>query len=173
MIISLCGFMGAGKSTIGKYLARTIGFTFIDLDCYIEQKRGISIPELFKTEGEEAFRQEEYDSLQQILEQFGQNKDLILSLGGGTVTRERCANLIKENTRCIYLYCSKEELARRVARNTSNRPMLQGKSNKELEDHIENLMKQREPIYKSCAHITIDTQCGNIPHIINKILEII
>ena len=173
MIISLCGFMGAGKSTIGKYLARTVGFTFIDLDNYIEQKRGTTIPELFKTEGEEAFRQEEFDSLQQIIEQFSQKKDLILSLGGGTVTRERCAILIKEHTRCIYLYCSKEELARRVARNTTNRPLLQGKSSQELEDHIENLMKQREPIYKSCAHITIDTQYGNIPQLINKILEVI
>lgn len=173
MIISLCGFMGAGKSTIGKYLARTVGFTFIDLDNYIEQKRGTTIPELFKTEGEEAFRQEEFDSLQQIIEQFGQKKDLILSLGGGTVTRERCATLIKEHTRCIYLYCSKEELARRVARNTTNRPLLQGKSSQELEDHIENLMKQREPLYNSCAHITIDTQYGNIPQLINKILEVI
>jgi shikimate kinase len=173
MIISLCGFMGAGKSTIGKYLARTVGFTFIDLDNYIEQKRGISIPELFRTEGEEAFREEEFESLQQIFGQFSQKKDLILSLGGGTVTRERCANLIREKTRCIYLYCSKEELARRVARNTTNRPLLQGKSNKELEDHIENLMKQREPLYRSCAHITIDTGCGNIPQIIDKLLNII
>lgn len=173
MIISLCGFMGAGKSTIGKYLARTIGFAFIDLDCYIERKRGIPISELFKTEGEEAFRKEELDSLQQIIGQFGEKKDLILSLGGGTVTREQCATLIREKTHCIYLSCSKDELARRVARNNTNRPLLQGKSSKELEEHIENLIKLREPIYRACAHITIDTGCGNIPQIINRILEII
>ena len=114
--------MGAGKSTIGKHLARITGYPFIDLDHYIEKRVGMSIPEFFKREGEEAFRAEELASLQEILEgdlsgEDKKGKNLILSLGGGTVTREACATLIKEKTCCIYLYCKKEELARRVKRN--------------------------------------------------------
>lgn len=176
MIVSLCGFMGAGKSTIGKHLARITGYPFIDLDHYIEKRVGMSIPEFFKREGEEAFRAEELASLQEILEgdlsgEDKKGKNLILSLGGGTVTREACATLVRENTRCIYLYCKKEELARRVKRNTAQRPILQGKTDKELEEHIGNLMKQRESAYQSCAHTTIDTGNGKIQDVMTKILE--
>ena len=75
MIISLCGFMGAGKSTIGKHLARITGYTFIDLDHYIEEKVDMSIPEFFKKEGEEAFRAEEFASLQEILDEYLSGED--------------------------------------------------------------------------------------------------
>ena len=171
MIISLCGFMGAGKSTIGKHIARITGYSFIDLDSYIEKKRGMSIPELFVKEGEEAFRQEEYNSLKEILSNPSNN--LILSLGGGTVTRENCAKLIKEQTKCIYLYCTKEELAKRVSKNPGQRPLLQGKTKQELTDHIHNMMLQREPVYKSCAHAVVDTSNSNLPKIIEQLLNII
>ena len=171
MVISLCGFMGAGKSTVGKHIARITGYPFIDLDSYIETKRGMSIPELFVKEGEEAFRQEEYESLKEILSNPDNN--LILSLGGGTVTRENCAKLIKEQTKCIYLYCTKEELAKRVSKNPGQRPLLQGKTNQELIDHIYNLMLQREPIYKACAHTVVDTSNSNLPQIIEQLLNII
>ena len=176
MIVSLCGFMGAGKSTIGKHLARITGYPFIDLDHYIEERVDMSIPEFFKKEGEEAFRAEEFASLQEILDEYlsgedKKEKNLILSLGGGTVTREACATLIKEKTCCIYLYCNREELARRVKRNTAQRPMLQGKTDKELEEHIGNRMKQRESAYQSCAHTTIDTGNGKIQDVMTKILE--
>ncbi len=181
MIISLCGFMGAGKSTIGRYLAKTLGYSFIDLDIYIEQKVSMSVAEFFAANGEAAFRKEELESLSEIIDRYSANADkdgflsgrkgLILSLGGGTVTNAVCAQLVKEHTRCIYLFCSKEELANRLKRNIAKRPVLQGKTDKELELHIEKLMQQREAIYKSCSHIKISTESCNIKEVINSIME--
>lgn len=175
MIVSLCGFMGAGKSTIGKFLAKITGYDFIDLDLYIQQREHKSIPEIFSLEGEKGFRQKELLALQEIVNRYTGDcaKNMILSLGGGTVTEKTCAELIRTRTRCIYLYCTKEELARRLKRNTAQRPLLQGKSDSELIEHIANLMNQREQIYKSCAHITISTQEDNLPQIVNNILSII
>ncbi len=197
MIISLCGFMGAGKSTVGKYLAKMLGFAFIDLDSYIEQKLQMSVAEFFAAYGEPAFRKEELCSLKEVLGRYAEdicttdnadaNKDgnnsegsvnlsgkgLVLSLGGGTVIQQECAELVKEKTFCIYLYCSKEELVKRLKRNIAKRPVLQGKTDKELENHIENLMNQREGIYKSCANATINTASGNLQQVIDNILKVI
>lgn len=172
MIVSLCGFMGAGKSTIGKHLARITGYKFIDLDNYIEQKCRMSIPEIFKKNGEEAFRAEELASLQEILEQYPDSSsgNLILSLGGGTVMREACAKLIKENTCCIYLYCNKEELVRRLRHNSSNRPLLKEKSDTEMEEFIGNLMQQRESTYIRCARHIVNTGGKRLQDVIEETL---
>ena len=70
MIISLCGFMGAGKSTVGKYLAQLLRYDFIDLDQYIEQKYNMTVNDFFAQKGEEAFRLEEYDSLSEIVGKY-------------------------------------------------------------------------------------------------------
>ena len=178
MIVSLCGFMGAGKSTIGKHLARITGYPFIDLDHYIEKRVGMSIPEFFKREGEEAFRAEELASLQEILEgdlsgEDKKEKNLILPLGGGTVTREACATLIKEKTCCIYLYCNREELARRLRRNSSNRPLLKEKSDTEMEEFIGNLMQQRENTYICCAKHIVDTAGKRLQDVIEETLNLV
>ena len=173
MIISLCGFMGAGKSTIGRHLSRFMGCDLIDLDAYIEKKLGTKISEIFKANGEEYFRTQEHTALQEIIEKYLQSpqKNLILSLGGGTVTIESCARLIKENTFCIYLYCPKHELIKRLKRNMTNRPLLHNKSDKELENHISSLMQQRESIYKTCAHRTINTGNRKLQDVIEDILN--
>lgn len=163
--------MGAGKSTIGRHLAHITGFDFIDLDIYIEKKRGCSIPEIFEKEGEQAFRKEEFDSLSEII---GNNNTpgIILALGGGTVTQDACARIVKSSTRCIYIKTPKEQLVKRLQTRTANRPLLKNKSKRELELQIEQLMKQREPIYEECAHIIIENN-GSIKEIIDKILEVI
>lgn len=175
MIVSLCGFMGAGKSTVGKHLARITGYDFIDLDSYIEHKCRICIPEFFKEYGEEAFRAEELASLQEILEQYPDSSsgNLILSLGGGTVTREACARLIKEKTCCIYLYCNKEELVRRLRRNSSNRPLLKEKSDAKMEEFIGNLMQQREGTYICCAKHIVDTGGKRLQDVIDETLGLV
>ena len=167
--------MGAGKSTIGKHLARITGYKFIDLDNYIEQKRNMGIPEIFEKEGKEAFRAEELASLQEIVSgdfpERENGKNLILALGGGTVTTEACARIVKEQTHCIYLYCATEELVKRLARNHSNRPLLSEKSADELEEHIKELVRQREEIYKSCAKDTVDTGNKKLQDVIDDILN--
>ena len=172
MIISLCGFMGAGKSTVGKYLAQFLGYKFIDLDIYIEQKLGMSVSDFFSQNGEEAFRKEEFIALSEIVEEFYRTKsNLILALGGGTVTREACASIVREKTTGVYLYCHKDELVRRLRKRTANRPLLQGKSDDELRIYIQNLMDAREGFYKSCAKYTISTQSGQLSRVIDDILN--
>ena len=130
MIISLCGFMGVGKSTVGKYLAQFLRYKFIDLDRYIEAKHNKTVSEYFSEFGEESFRQEEYNSLKEIVGEFSCNgkENLILALGGGTVTREACAELVRKSCCGIYLYCPKDELVMRLRKKRANRPLLQSKS---------------------------------------------
>lgn len=173
MIISLCGFMGAGKSTIGKFLASHTGYAFIDLDRYIEAKRGCTIADFFAMAGEKKFREEEFRSLQEIIQEYTQkNNHLILALGGGTVMQPPCADLIKTKTLCLYLYCNQKELVKRLKRGAAKRPLLAGKSDRELEEHIMQLMQQRAAIYESCACAIIDTGDWNIRKVIERIFLI-
>lgn len=187
MIISLCGFMGAGKSTIGKNLARDIGYKFIDLDSYLENKLGITVTEIFEKIGEDGFRNQEYLALQEIITEaekhlisINQKEEsalldkhgLVIALGGGTVTNSRCATLVKEKTFCIYLNCPKELLIKRLLKNNAKRPLVAGRSQTELDTFITNLMVSREPVYKDCARYicNIDLQTSPVA-VINNITE--
>ena len=164
--------MGVGKSTVGKYLAQFLRYKFIDLDRYIEAKHNMSVSEYFSQFGEEAFRQEEYNSLKEIVDEFssGERGNLILALGGGTVTREACAAIVRDRCCGIYLYSPKEELVRRLRRKRTNRPLLQGKSDEELSRYIENLFQARESAYESSSKYIINTQSGNLVQVIDDIL---
>lgn len=167
MIISLCGFMGAGKSTIGKHLANWLGFRFTDLDSYIEKKFGCTVSAFFAASGEERFREEEYNALSEIFADNG--KDLILALGGGTLTKPECAELVKSKSTVIYLYCNEEALFKRLVKGKAKRPLLADKSDAELKEHIRNLVSKRESAYTSAASITVDTSVWSISGIIGEI----
>lgn len=165
--------MGAGKSTVGKYLARMLRYDFIDLDKYIENKHNTSINAFFASNGEEAFRIEEYRSLVEITEMYSKGKNLILALGGGTVTRENSANIIRERCFGIYLQCPKNELVRRLRRRRDNRPLLKDKSEAELSDYIQNLMDARENAYRSSSKCTISTENRQLADVIDLILTVV
>lgn len=178
MICTLCGFMGAGKSTIGRKFSLKEGFKFIDLDDYIELKFGRTIPVLFNEIKESGFREEEYKALLEIIQEYNylnskERYTLILSLGGGTLTNSKCADIIKNNTYCIYLQCSKDVLVNRLIKNNINRPLLANKGRGDIEQTIENLMREREPIYKECSKVIVDTDSNNVSLILSKIEEII
>lgn len=176
--------MGAGKSTIGKNLAIDIGYKFIDLDLYLEDKFGITVTEIFAKIGESGFRNEEYIVLNKIItersndlsrsnESILPNKHgLVIALGGGTITNPKCAKIIKEKTFCIYLNCTKELLMKRLLKNNSKRPLIAGKSWQELDVFIANLMIQREPIYKDCSKYICNIGPANtLPETISRITE--
>ena len=154
--ISLIGFMGSGKSSVGKELAKLLpSMELIDLDSYIEAMSDRTIPEIFDTEGEEAFRQMERSALEDIF----MTGDLtgasyILSLGGGTVTTEACRRMIRRDTTCFYLKASVETLVRNLETWPSDRPMLKG--GKSLRSRVEELMATRSPIYEKTAHHIIN-----------------
>ena len=119
MVITLTGFMGSGKTTVGKVLADFLGCPFSDLDDLIEKKAGKSIPEIFAQDGEVAFRQLEAKLLRQTVEKYGENT-AILSLGGGAVTTPASVTLLHEKTVCIYLRATLETLLHLMF-NNSNR----------------------------------------------------
>lgn len=122
--ISLIGFMGCGKSSVGKELAALLPeCRLIDLDSYIEEKRGMSIPEIFNEYGEAAFRRMEREALDEIFSATERPR-AILSLGGGTVTSEACARLVRQHTDCFYLRASTETLLNNLEGHSAGRPML-------------------------------------------------
>ena len=122
--ISLIGFMGCGKSSVGKELAALLPeCRLIDLDTYIEESQGMSIPEIFNEYGEAAFRRMEREALNGIFSDTGRPR-AILSLGGGTVTSEECRRLIRQNTECFYLRATTETLLDNLEGHSAGRPML-------------------------------------------------
>ena len=176
MVISLNGFMGCGKSSIGRLLSERMGWELVDLDQLIEERTGRKIPEIFAADGETGFRAAEKDALAMVLglaagtESDGDSlrdamipelADMVLSLGGGTVTTPECAAMVKERTFCIYLRASVDTLVKNLQNDFESRPML-GKGGGQpsdlaaLRSRIEELMAIRKDIYESCAHLIID-----------------
>lgn len=160
MIVSLSGFMGCGKSTVGKMLIEALPhYSLIDLDDYIEKAAGRSIPEIFAAEGESAFREMEVKALEEIFSSH-RSGDVILSLGGGTLMTERCAALVSAHSTNIYLRASEDFLvANLLITGSGGRPMLEGASDeKSLRAKIRHLLSLREATYIACAaHIvTLD-----------------
>ena len=148
MMITLTGFMGSGKTTVGKVLADFLGCPFMDLDDLIVKKAGKSIPEIFAQDGEPAFRQLEAQLLRQTVEKYTENT-VVLALGGGAVTTPASASLLCDKTVCIYLRASLDTLLGRLAGETAGRPL--------ADDSLAERLAAREPIYEETAHVVIDT----------------
>jgi shikimate kinase len=149
--IILIGFMGAGKSSVARRLARFEGMSSIDMDKYIEREAGMSIPELFEAEGEEGFRQRELALLHSMLTR----ERTILSCGGGVVAREKSRELLKQLGTVIYLKVDAAEAVSRISR-PSTRPLLSGAT------PPAELLAARVRYYEDAAHLTIDTQGRSI-----------
>ena len=192
MIISLTGFMGCGKSSVGRRLSELLCCPFMDLDDVIVESAGRSIPEIFATEGESAFRRMELETLKEILstseprqcapienidchpeapschsERSEGSINLVLALGGGTVMTPECAEIVKEQTCCIYLRASIDTLERHLSGEADGRPMLKGDG---LRERITELMVQRSETYEKTAHIIIDIDGRSIDSIASEII---
>lgn len=128
MIIALCGFMGAGKTTIGKRVSKKVDFKFIDLDDYIVEKCGMSIAQIFE-DGENEFRRIESDSLKEILDN---ETDALISLGGGTLERDENVNALKKSAKIIYISVPFSVCYTRI-RNT-DRPLVKQLTETQLRD---------------------------------------
>ena len=166
--ISLIGFMGCGKSSVGKELASLLPeCRLIDLDTYIEEKQGKNIPEIFNEYGEAAFRRMEREALEEIFSDKSRPR-AILSLGGGTVTSEKCRHLIRQHTDCFYLRATTDALLDNLEGHSEGRPMLNptqpveapstevSSEREALRRRIESLMQTRSPQYLATAHHIID-----------------
>jgi shikimate kinase len=149
--IFLIGYMGAGKTTIGKRLAQALNLQFIDLDLFIENRHRKKVSELFAAKGESGFREIERNALREV----GQFENVIISTGGGTPCFFDNMQVMNEIGQTIYLKHSAEELATRLIKSNrkSTRPLLNGKSDDEIRQFVIDSLRVREPFYNQSACI--------------------
>ncbi|ATX78988.1 shikimate kinase [Mariprofundus aestuarium] len=138
----LIGLMGSGKTSIGKLLSKELGVPFVDLDHYIVDKAGKTIPEIFAEQGEEGFREIEREALREVI-----GKPVVLSTGGGAVMREENRVLLEAHAPVIWLKSSLEFLAGRID-GDPNRPMIAGRDTLKT---LQELAEIRYPYYTQCA----------------------
>ena len=149
--IILIGYMGAGKTTVGKALAKELGVPFYDLDWYIESRMHKTVAQIFAEKGEEGFRKIEHNMLHEIAE----FEDVIVSCGGGTPCFFDNIDYMNQQGPVIYLKADPEVLCKHLAMSKNDRPLLRGKSPEELITFIREQLEKREPFYTK-ARYTLD-----------------
>lgn len=170
--IFLIGYMGAGKTTVGKDLARRMGLSFIDLDCYIEGRYLKTVGQIFAEKGEDAFR----DIERRMLREVATFEDVLISTGGGAPCFFDNMEFMNEAGTTVYLKVSVEELAKRLETCKTTRPVLKGRSGNELRAFIGESLEKRTPHYMT-ASIVFDAEVmlteadvHNISETLEKIL---
>ena len=159
--IFFIGLMGAGKTTIGKLLAKHLGKTFYDTDQEIEKRTGVKIPVIFELEGEAGFRKRETA----VIEELTQLKNIVMATGGGAVIADENRALLQAGGTVIYLRANVHELWHRM-RNDKHRPLLQ---NVDIRAKLEQLYAERNPLYTQIAALIFDTGNQPVAHILNQI----
>lgn len=157
--IYLCGFMGCGKSHIGKLLSKLLKMPFVDLDSYIVKKEGISIPKIFEEKGEPYFRQLEADCLKELKEGY------IVATGGGTLINEETAKYANEHGKTVFLNASFPVCYGRI-KNDANRPLVVNNTRAQLE----TIFNTRRKIYAAHSQIAVKAE-GTAVSIAEKIIE--
>ena len=160
--ILLTGFMGAGKTTVGRKLAKRLGFMFIDTDYEIEEEQGCGVSEIFKYGGEECFR----DMETRLLVKLAETQKTIIATGGGMILREQNRKLMKNVGELVYLRVTPEELFLRLRQDRS-RPLLK---NKNPEMVVEEMLKERGPLYERAKYI-VDTGTFSPQQIASEIIR--
>ncbi len=146
--ISLIGFMGSGKSTVGKILAEQLDFLFIDTDRVIELAENRSIPEIFRSNGEGYFRDIESD----VISKLYKNKKCVFACGGGVIIRDANMQIISDNSTVVYLCISPEKAYERL-KDSEDRPMLDAGDRL---DRINKLIESRQELYLKYADIVLE-----------------
>lgn len=159
--IFLVGSMGAGKSTIGKQLAKSLGKDFKDSDLEIEARTGVDIATIFDIEGEKGFRKRE----QQMIDELTSKKNIVLATGGGAILREANRRNLKARGTVIYLQTSVEQQLMRT-RQDKKRPLL---ATENPEARLSKLMQIREPLYLEIADMVIDTDHRHSNQVVKQI----
>lgn len=156
----LIGFMGSGKSTIGKELSRKYPLSFIDTDTYIESKYGMEITNIFEKFGEETFRKYEHEALKEVLSKN------IIATGGGIVERKENIQLMTQKGTIIYLHTTFAEIDRRLKEDES-RPLW---INSDLSEK-QALYNHRDKLYQKCAHHVVQTDGCTINDVVEDIVH--
>ena len=165
--ISLIGFMGSGKTTIGRILADRLNSLFIDLDRIIEMAEDKTVSEIFKSGGEKYFRYVESEVIKKIYI----NENCVFACGGGVVERGENMDSIKQNSLVIYLYISSQQAFERL-KDAEDRPLLGNSSDLDSrKEIIKNLINKRDLLYKNNSNFIINTDNKNPEYIAEEILK--
>lgn len=161
--VYLIGFMGAGKTSVGKRLARKMRWSFVDTDNIIEKELGITVQDVFDKLGEEWFR--EYE--QKVLIKTTSFQNTIIATGGGTPCFYNNMDTIINNGLCIYLRMPPKEIVLRISQSQKKRPLIDNLTGIELEKFVEKTLAERETIY-SKAHLIADALNPNLIHTLEQ-----
>lgn len=164
--IILIGYMGSGKTTLGKRAAKAVKYQFADTDAIIEQEENCSISELFQTKGEPYFRQRETEVLQQLL---AENEKRVIATGGGLPMKEENVELLHRLGTIVFLQAGLETLVERLS-NDTKRPLLAGENPRE---NIKRMLEIREPVYQAAADLMIETDELTMYEIIHEIEKLV
>ncbi len=159
--IYLVGLMGAGKTSVGRTLARRMGKTFYDCDHEIERATGVRIPVIFEIEGEAGFRARETKMLAQLV----QHRNVVLATGGGAVLAPENRSALSAHGTVIYLRATVADLCKRT-RGDRNRPLLQGGDPRVK---LEQLYEARDPLYREVADMIVDTGSQSVASLVQKL----
>ena len=163
--VALIGFMGVGKTTVGRRLAQRLGYRFVDSDCEIEIRAGRSIRTLFLEEGEIAFRHLESDTIAALATQT----DQVISTGGGTVLQPTNVDVLRANCLVVWLMASPGVILKRVG-SAETRPLLAEATDPLV--RIRHLLDTRTPLYEAAAHIRIDTTDRKPATVVEEIVRL-
>lgn len=143
----IIGPMGAGKTTVGKQLAQSLGMEFLDSDLEIQKRTGVDIPTIFEFEGEEGFRNRE----RAVIEELTSKEGVVLATGGGAVLDAQNRRVLSSRGFVVYLHCTPEQQYERTFRDR-NRPLLH---TEDPLDKLRELMQEREPLYRQTADLVV------------------
>jgi shikimate kinase len=163
MPIFLIGFMGVGKTTVGKEIGLLKGLPVIDMDHFIEEKEGRAIKEIFREDGEHYFRTIETQALKEL-----KKKEAVITTGGGIIERKENRNILSESGKVVHLHCSFDEVWERLE-GDSERPLVQKNSRVELQ----KLYNRRLPLYREARNAEIDTTGKSIEEILQELRRLV
>jgi len=161
--VFLIGPMGAGKSSIGRELARGLSYSFRDTDEYLRERTGVDIATIFDFEGEEGFRKRETDAVRDL----SQLDKAVIATGGGTVVAEENRSLIRERGYVVYLRTSLDYQLTRTRQSRHDRPMLH---TDDPEAKLRALAEEREPLYRELADYTVDTDGQSVRQVMRHLM---
>lgn len=162
----LIGYMGAGKTTVGKALSKQTGKKFVDTDNMIVKQMDLSINDIFDKYGEEYFRDLETKLLENLCQSL---HNCVISCGGGLPLREENRSYLKRLGKVVYLNVNETDIMKRL-KNDTTRPLLKGPK-EEVKQRIHNMIEKRDPIYRDAADVIINTGKNKVEDVVSKIIE--
>lgn len=163
--IFLVGMMGAGKTSVGRVLAKRLDKVFYDSDHVIEERTGVKIPVIFEIEGEAGFRNRE----SAVIDELTALPDIVLATGGGAVLAESNRTRLRSRGTVVYLRAAVRDLLNRT-RHDRNRPLLQ---TADPRARLAELYEQRDPLYRETAHVIIETGSQSLTSLVNRLHQML